>query len=423
MLISFKIKNFLSIKDEVELSLDSTSSKSNSQNIFKVGEYNLLKSCVIYGPNACGKTNIIRAFLFVWTLVKHSANISSDFRLSNAPFNLRKFKLDEEMHEMPSEFEINFIKDDIEYIYGFSCDETKVFREFLKYKPLGKKFKRLFARDEDRFEFNSDKDEQNQIVRFTNPNALYLSKSVQFNYKKVNPVHEFIVNELIINYTPIWRDYTIRRVSKDIKFKNKVIDILKRADFGGITNLEINKQLRPFKDIEFKIEGKASSFREMDNEEEFYEVKTTHTTKSGKTEHFDMYKEESGGTHKLFSMLGFIFDVFETGKVLIIDELELNLHPRITHFLVKLFSSKYNKKNGQLIFTTHDTTLLKDKELFRRDQVYICSKKPNEQTELDNFVDFKLREDINFEKAYLEGRVGGLPFIDETFFDENDKEE
>ena len=115
-------------------------------------------------------------------------------------------------------------------------------------------------------------------------------------------------------------------------------------------------------------------------------------------------------------MLGPIFDILEYGKVAFIDEFEVNLHPNITRFLIRLFNSKINTKNAQLIFTTHDTNLL-DKELFRRDQIYICTKEPNKNTLVASFLDYDLRETADFERAYLNGRVGGLPFIDETLFD------
>ncbi len=424
MLISFKVKNFLSIKDEVELSLDSTSSKSNPKNLFKAGGYTLLNSCVIYGPNASGKSNIIKAIFFVWNLVKNSLNFNEDVRLSDPPFNLRQFKLDKKMSQMPSEFEIYFIKNDIEYIYGFSCNETKIIKEFLKYKPKGENFKEIFARDEqfnEEFKFTHDKNKQRKIEEFTNKNTLYLSKSTQFNYEKIKPAYDFIANDLVINYSPSWSDYTMKKIHEDVKFKDKVVDILERADFGGIVDLNVKKKKGKVSGFEVKFEGKSPSLKEIDEEGDFYDLKISHPTKDGKVEYFEI-NEESIGTQKVFNMLGPIFNIFETGKVLIIDELESSLHPNITRFLVKLFSSKYNKKNGQIIFTTHDTTLLKEEELFRRDQVYICSKRPNEQTELYSLVDFKLREDMNFEKAYFGGRVGGLPFIDETFFDENDEE-
>ena len=121
---------------------------------------------------------------------------------------------------------------------------------------------------------------------------------------------------------------------------------------------------------------------------------------------------------KLCNILGPIYDILNTGKTLFIDEIESSLHPNITEFIIKLFHSKHNKKNGQLIATTHDTTLLKNKDLFRRDQVYVCSKVPNKMTKLRSFADFDLRESLSFENAYLNGRVGGLPFIDETFFED-----
>ena len=101
--------------------------------------------------------------------------------------------------------------------------------------------------------------------------------------------------------------------------------------------------------------------------------------------------------------------------MLFIDELDSSLHPEITRMIVKLFNSK-NNKNGQLVFTTHDTTLL-DNELFRKDQIYFCSKELNSFTTLSSLLDYDIRQDIDFERAYLNGRIGGVPFIDETLYD------
>jgi AAA15 family ATPase/GTPase len=204
----------------------------------------------------------------------------------------------------------------------------------------------------------------------------------------------------------------------DAKFNDWVMDVMRKADFGGIVDIKINKHKIPVSGIEFKFDSGVVSHKQLEKkEEEIYDLTYIHKTEKGEVVTF---KEnlESAGTNKTLDILGPIYNILETGKTLFIDEFDLNLHPNITEFIIKLFHSNHNKKNGQLIVTTHDTTLLKNKDLFRLDQVYICSKAPNKWTELNSLADFDLRESLSFENAYLNGRVGGLPFIDETFFED-----
>ena len=156
MLIEFKVSNFLSIKEEVVLNLDSTSSKNLPNNIFKEMDYSLLKSTVIYGANASGKSNLIKAVFFAWQLVSQSINFKIDTKINRIPFLLSKKTKTE-----PSKFEFTFIKNNVRYVYGFSCNENGFLEEYLKYKPEGENWKDYFKRDETtkgkkKFKFNVD---------------------------------------------------------------------------------------------------------------------------------------------------------------------------------------------------------------------------------------------------------------------------
>lgn len=424
MLIEFKVSNFLSIKDEVVLSLDSAQSKKLPNNIFNEMDYSLLKTAVIYGSNASGKSNLIKSILFSWQMIKESVNFKVDTKINRIPFLLGSQKSE------PSKFEFTFIKNKVRYIYGFSCDEEGFIEEYLRYKPKDENWKYYFKRDErvknkkNRFKFNVDSKLQNKWGLETINNRLYLPVAVNDrNYEPLREVYNFLVDDLIIViglFNPSWRTYTRERLLTDDNFKNWVLDIMKKADFGGIVDLRIKKKKVPIKGIEFTIDGDDFLHKKLEPQEgNVYDLSFIHEDKKGNEV---VFKEnlESAGTNKTLDILGPIYDILETGKTLFIDEFELNLHPNITEFIIKLFHSKHNRKNGQLIVTTHDTTLLKNKNLFRRDQVYICSKDPNKSTELNSLVEFDLREALSFENAYLNGRVGGLPFIDETFFEDID---
>lgn len=412
MIIETSVENYLSIKNKVTLSLDSSSSKRLINNTAEISkDQRLLKAAVIYGANASGKSNVIKSVFFIWNMVKNSHLFNVDVKIPRIPFKLEKNSL-----EKPSKFEIIFIYKDIKYKYGFSCDNDKFIEEYLYYWPKGRESKIFSRKNSEDFEFTMDKKQQELIKSQTNDNVLYLSRATQLGYKVTKEAYDFIVNNLVINYSPAWRDITIRKIHEDGKLKKKVIDILQKADFGGIVDINVVKDKRKVEGFEFKIEnGKAFSNPLKPEEQEFYDFKFVHKTKEEEFISFE-FNEESDGTRRTISMLGPIFEILEMGKVAFIDEFELGLHSNITKFLIRLFNSKLNSKNAQLIFTTHDTNLL-DNEIFRRDQVYVCSKNKDNSTKLSSYIDYNLREDSDFEKAYLNGRVGGLPFIDESLFD------
>ena len=421
MLVEFKVKNFLSIKDEIVLSLDSTSSNKLKENLFQESDHRLLKTATIYGPNASGKSNIIKAIHFALDLIRNSQQFKVDTRFLHTPF-----LLDERSRNDPSKFEFIFIKNKTKYTYGFSCDENGFIKEYLKYKPEGENNKTFFMRDErspeKRFRFILDKKDQMKWGKETIKQRLYLPKAVNdHNYERLAEVYDYLVNDLIVVIqvlNPSWGSYTRDRMMKDPEFKEWLLNILKKADFGGIEDIRVNVEKRTLKGIQFNINDTSMTSKPLENrEEEYYDLNFVHINEKGEE---ILFKEnmESTGTNKTLNMLGPIYDIMKNGKTLFIDEFELNLHPNITEFIIRLFQSKQNKKNGQLIITTHDTTLLKKDDIFRKDQVYICTKEPNRSTDLHSLADFDLRESINFENAYLNGRLGGLPFIDESVFEE-----
>ena len=443
MLLEFSVENFLSFKDRVSLSLDSSASKKLSCNLIEVSEKErLLKSAVVYGANASGKSNLVKALFFMRNMVAHSHNFNIDTRIPVTPF-----RLDRDCLEKPSCFELKFVHEGVRYRYGFSCDGGRVIDEYLFERP-GKRERAVFKRknsfekdssdkgssDSDNsdkcssdFHFPVDKKQQELISSQTIENTLYLSRATQLGYEKTRPVYEFFTGNLQVSLTPGWKNYTLERMYSDEAFKARVIEVLKKADFGGIEEITVKKEKSPSQGPEFVFEhsptdsfkssGSASGLAGGPVDESggayggSYEVRTRHRTESGDAVYFDL-GEESEGTQKTLTLLGPLFDVMDVGGVLFIDELESSLHPEITRLLIRLFNSKKNS-SAQLVFTTHDTNLL-DNELFRRDQIYFCTKEPNRHTELASLLDFDIRQEIDFERAYLTGRVGGVPIVDET---------
>lgn len=388
--------------------MDSSSSKKIPQNLIEVSDNErLLKSIIIYGANSSGKSNLIKAVFFMWNMIVHSHNFNVNTKIPVTPF-----KLDETSRKNPSNFEIKFIHKDRKYRYGFSCDSSKIIEEYL-FDISTNKQKSVFERKKTKdFYFKTDEKQQELIKQQTIENTLYLSRATQLGYDKTRDVYEFFTKNLVININPEWQNHTIKSIHENSSFKGKIIEILKKADFGGIENIIVKREKVPCKQFRFNIFG-DNSFEARDVVDDKYDVKVMHRTKNGRIVYFDL-NEESSGTIKTLMILGPLLDIMENGKIAFIDELELNLHPEITRLLVRLFNSNKNK-NAQLILTTHDTTLL-DNELFRRDQVYLCSKEPNSYTELSSLLDYDIRQETDFERAYLNGRFGGVPIIDETLF-------
>ncbi len=405
MIIDFSIENYLSIREKIVFSLKATGSNKLFKNIIDVDDKTkLVKSVAIYGANASGKSNLIKGLLFMWKMVVSSHNFNVNEKIPQTPF-----KLDNISKEKPSKFEINFIQKGIRYRYGFSCNKEEFIEEYLYYWPKGKE-SLIFKRDKkNKFTFNTNEKQQKTIEKQMISNTLYLSRATQLGFEKTKPVYEFFKENLIININPIaWHEYTVNSIYKNPKLRDKIIEIMKRADFGGINDITVEKGKGKIKEIQFDARGVS----QRDLENDILDIKFVHDIKN---KHIPLnLAEESLGTQKTFAILGPLFDILENGKIAVIDEIGSSLHPRIIQFLIRLFSSRHNKKNAQLIFTTHNPTLLNN-ELFRKDQFYFVEKEPNESTKITSLKDYDIRQDADFEKAYIEGRFGANPFVDETY--------
>lgn len=418
MLISFKVRNFLSIKDEVVIKFKASSSKELARNVARDKHRRLLKSIGVYGANATGKSNIIKAFYFVWQLTKFSHSYNIETKIQST-----QFKLSDKNRREPSSFEITFTKNNSTYQYGFSCLDSKILDEYLyRWDDTYDKPRKstIFARRNlNEYAFGSDARKQQPIASQVTENVLYLSRATALNLEKVRDAYEFIVNDLVITFNDpydAWNDYTKVSMANNPELKNKVVDTLQKADFGGITDISIEKKMGKGGGFEANFSKEGVKFNPTPVVDiDIYIEKFLHKISTGEVVEFTG-QEESAGTRKMFAFLGPILDILENGKVLIIDELETSLHPNISEFIVRLFHSKLNKKNAQMLFVTHNTNLL-TRNVLRRDQIYITGKVPNEGTEIFSLSNFKLREGMDFERAYLAGRVGGLPFIDETILD------
>lgn len=396
MILEFSIENYLSIKDKLVISMEATSSGRLPKNTHRLDNFKILKSATIYGPNASGKSNIVKALVFFSGMVKMSHTFNIDNPILRTPF-----KLNDECEGKPSKFEIIFFANGIRYQYGFSCDNKRIMDEYLYYWPKGR-IARVFIRKNDKFIFKSDKARQEAIRKQMTPNVLYISRATQLGYGLTKIPYEFIAN-LTLNL-PL--PDPLAKIRTDPKLAQRIMGILQKSDFGRIDSLTA-KKIKGWS-VELKFDTKGEPPKPTPQNVEMTELRFIHTTESGKKIEFFM-NEESGGTQKMVLLLPHVLEKLDGGGVLIIDELETSLHPSICRLIIKMFNNLGNK-NAQLIFTTHNTNFL-DGNQFRKDQLFICLRKADQSTLLESFADYDLRDNTNFERAYLDGRVGGMPFV------------
>ncbi|TQR61524.1 AAA family ATPase [Campylobacter troglodytis] len=409
MLIEFRVKNFLSIQDEQVLSLVAGSQKEHKSNTFEPEneKFSLLKSVAIYGANAAGKSNFIKAFIRIKHFVTQSASWQRGDKLLIIPFFLGKNENE------PTEFEVSFITQNIRYRYGFSVTRERIVEEWLYAYPNG--------REQEWFLRSYDKKNKKEVYKFgknflgekelwkntTRDNALFLSTAIQLNSEQLKPVFDWFFY-IGISLTD-WFSNSLE-ISVEA-FKNnpqQILDYLKRADLD-IEFLEINENKVEI-DNSNKLLNKLGNTTDTTMLES--DIKTIHLNQQGRPTVLNMILE-SDGTQKFFKFLGPILDTLQNGRVLVVDELHNHLHPAMTRFIISLFhNEKINTKNAQLIFTTHETSVL-NKDIFRKDQIYFCEKR-NKATKIYSLSDFKgLRENIDYEKSYLLGRFGALPNLQE----------
>lgn len=394
MLIQFSVGNFLSFKEQSTLSLVASALKDiqilAEDVIFNIGETDLalLKSATIYGANASGKSNFIKALdFFKWYVINSSKDIQAGERV-----NVESFRLSSSTAEEPSYFEAIFCNTEYQYRYGFEADENMVHSEWLYQKANKKRAKEveLFYRDEDCFNIHSKFIIGKELInkQMVRTNALLLSVAAQFNDAVAVEIVKWLNDTTIIsgsNEKNIWDLATIRL--DDLKMKQRIVDFSRYADLG-IENIE-------------KVNNAIISMHTQ-YDDEGNEVKLIN---------FPFKKNESEGTIKYFSLAYPIIDALDNGKRLIIDDFDSKMHPLLTCRIIALFNSKEtNPKNAQLIFTTHDTNLL-SASIFRRDQIWFTQKDRFGATELYSLAEYKVRNDASFEKDYLSGKYGAIPIM------------
>jgi len=409
MLIEFSAENIFSIKQRVTFSLEAGPSKKHPQNIYRgSSKLRILRSASIYGPNASGKTNLLKVLAFACNLVRESHKFNADVNIARSPF-----KLDSKWVERPSSIELIFLVDDIRYKYGFSILDDRIVGEHLYYWPSGRRAMLFQRKNVDDYQFRTDISKQNLYMKQMSKNVLYLSRATQLGYDKTRPAFDFFTKQMM--FISGFEDTNLFAYLHDNeRDKEMVLDVLKRSDFGGIKDINIEKKDGKLFGIEMKVEKNQLYSRRKEEDAEIFETMFIRYDEEGTPIGFRL-DEESFGTRKAIILLTHLFRAMNEGKTLIVDELETSFHPTISMFLMRLFNERAGAR-CQVLFTTHNSNLL-DNSLFRRDQIFITEKGKDGATSLSSLLDYEMRESMDFERMYLSGRVGGLPFIDESIFD------
>lgn len=420
MIIEFSVENFRSIKGLETLNMSAANIVSKHKEIDKRNvliisdKLSLLKSKALYGANASGKSNIIKALIAFISIVHDS--VKDEKVLAG---RVEPFRLSTETEAKPTYFQLEFIVNKIQYRYGFEVTSEKVISEWLFGSP-GKKEVPFFTREGNNINVNENqfkegakliklyKKSGNDIAR---ENSLFLTTVKALNGIISKTIIDYIASIIVISGLGDKFMHMVAGDSlKEEKTKLKIVDLLKIADTGidTIGRIELSKENFPNdgpKDLALEFEKGKKETIVLTGHKKFNAKQ-----KSVKPVVFLMVKHESEGTRKMFELSPFIIQTLEEGRTLVIDEFDARFHPLLTRKLVELFNSEVSK-GAQFVFSTHDTNLL-NSNLLRRDQVSFVEKDKYGASHIYDLVSFKgVRNDSSFEKDYISGKYGAIPFI------------
>ncbi|MEO8237161.1 MAG: ATP-binding protein [Flavobacterium sp.] len=398
MLLNFRVSNFRSINEMVELSMVPSDFKNPLNVIKRINpeatknkDYYALTSAAIYGPNASGKSNIIRAL----HEFKNFVRASTDNKPNETIKLFNPFRLCEKNMSEPSSFSIDILIENILYTYSIEVYQKEVISESLFFYPKGGKVKVFERSRQEFFKGNGYEGIFETIKQRTTENQLFLSKAAIENIEIPKNVYQKF-SALLVFTTDLFHS------EKFNKTANKHL-------FTGFENEDLILGLS--KSLIQKLDTKVVDFEERDGI-----IKTIHLNDKHERVEFE-FSDESSGTQRAISFSPLIFMALKYGCAIVADEFERSLHPEIAQYILGLFNDPEVNKNGaQFIFATHDTTLLSPENKLRRDQINLVEKNSKGETELYTVSDIKGIREGNFEKWYIEGRLGAVPNIArETF--------
>ncbi len=413
MLLEMRFSNFFSIKDEVCIdfkagTINTAGAKELADNVFTANDETLLKVQGLFGPNASGKSSILKAAFFCRQLIIDSFQNNEGVTFAFMPFKFDGY------YEKPSTFFIDFIADGIEYEYSFSLTINEILTEELYYYP-GKRKAKIFTRNEKagktKNEIYSFAEGQFakplDVAQSTGKTTLFISRASQMDRELAKKIYNFFRTELLIGLPQLTGKYAVELFKQN---KELILKALKLAD-SDITDINVKIERTPLFAITPQITRNgiplpANTVTPVADVINFY---TTH--KRNPDIPFHLEGEESAGTIQIFNLLLILLDVCKNGKTLLLDEFDASLHTELAQFILDMVNAS---KSAQFLFTSHNTNLLNVKKL-RRDQILFTNKKDDGSTEVYSLFDFKdFRENMDAEKCYLQGRFDAVPYINSS---------
>ncbi len=435
MLIQFSVQNYRSFREEQTLSLVAGKDGAHLDSLINCGgKLRLSKVASIYGANASGKSNLVKAMKAMRDLILVSA---TQMNLGDRIKFVSPFRLDTSTVQEPSRFEITLLIEGDIFVYGFSATKEQVHDEWLFVQPQGKRSSKWLQRSRDKasgvtsWAFRGPlKRDAGLLKEKTRDNGLVLSRAAELNIEAVTPLYlwfrkMFWSFDLSDPPTGL-RQLTAERMNEDEEFLNRVIRFIREADFG-IDSLSVKEgewlQSVP-DDAPKELREMVTNLQKWVGSEKLtrFSITTDHLPNGGETQiPFSLEEDESNGTQRFFALVGPILSALSDGDLLVIDELDCSMHPLLTRKVIELFQSPEENTNGaQLVFATHDSSVM-DPALLRRDQIWLTEKRANGSTELFSLYDFgadsRPRKDTAFEKNYLAGRYGAIPSFGPFFED------
>lgn len=415
MLLRFSVKNYRSFRDEQELSLVASSAKEHPTSVIqtKAVDQGVLPVAAIYGPNASGKSNLLRALEFMVRAVEHShRSWKPDGGVPSAPFLLAQ------RANEPTEFRLDFVAEDVRFQYGFSHDAIQILTEWLYSYPSGKK-QTWFEREAEQFRFGKSFLGANRAIEgTTRKNSLFMSAAAQSNHEKILPLFAWLTSSirfLIGNRIAISNESAskLAKAAPD----DQLVRLLSGADLGivgvSVKQEPIDERIAEAMDdmvkrisLVVQVEQPVTPFRAP---RESYVVSFNHRGKDNTTVPIAS-QFESAGTIAFLALLERALETIGTGGVLCVDELDASLHPMLALEVVRLFTTAKPKSPFQLVFNTHDVNLL-DQTLLRRDEIWFTEKDNEGATHLYSLQDFAPRKHENLKRGYLQGRFGAVPYL------------
>ena len=425
MLLEYNVSNFRSIYKEQSfnmIAVNSYKEMSDSNLIKYKDKQSLLKSTAIYGPNASGKTTLLESLDIFRDIVLDSFKYDINHSLPIVPFSFAENSKNE-----PTIFNIVFVEDSVKYELELLVDKIRVLEENLTAYPKGQPqewYSRFYNEDTLEYEYQYSsffKGQKKTWEKSTKKNTLYLSTAINLQdneNSQLSPIYNWFENKL----TPIsingWSDDATKELCLESESKKIIVKFLQSAGIDikdieceiekreglheDIKDDKLRKELQEIEEILFK--DMPSNL--IDKIKRNIKIKFVHS--NGMTLNLN---EQSDGTKKLFAFASLWQASLDSGRVLFCDELNDNLHPALVKLLVDMFNSQSNDNNAQLIFTTHETSIL-NQEVLRRDQVWFCERDSDLSTKIYPLSDFKPRKEYeNIENSYLSGRYGAIPYF------------